>query len=63
MPTRESETNLRRFSAGAISGASVLTCVLTVVLKYAYRHHLRLRHVPIRSNTSPHGLPNTIGER
>lgn len=51
MPTRDQQTNLRRFTAGALSGQSPLPqpltiCILTSFFFDLHRHHLCILHLP-----------------
>jgi len=57
MPTRQQETNIRRFAAGAISGKPYLRFKFNI-LKIYIRWHIRCLHIPTRFNSSPHGVHN-----
>jgi hypothetical protein len=59
MPTRDAETNARRFMAGAISGTFLNLVKLLSLNKYVYRNHLCLLYIPIGTRPSSHGLRDT----
>ena len=57
MPTRAQETNLRRFSAGAISGVCEPAVISERLTDHA-RRHLRLFHLSPRAAPRTHGIPH-----
>lgn len=57
MPTRQEETNARRFIAGALSGAPLPCCSIVCLLR-PIRRYLRFLYLPPGRHSSPHGVRN-----
>lgn len=64
MPTREQQTNARRFTAGAISGTSGVSYTDSLntfpTSHFLFRHDICILYISTRTNTRTHGIPHSI---